>query len=396
MSTPHPTARPYPITAWSAANALGRTVAEVVASLAEGRSGLGPPPLELPFPTVFGLVPGPLPELPPELAAHEARQSRLALLSVEELREPVSRAVARWGAGRVALVMGTSTAGIDRTELAYEARARTGAMPADYDFQRQHSFHAAAEVIGHRLGISGPSFVISTACSSSAKAFGSARRLIDADLADAVVVGGVDSMCRMTLHGFHSLGLVNPERCTPFAVDRQGLNIGEGGAFLLLEREATDAAVQLLGVGESSDAYHMTAPHPEGRGAREAMSGALAQAGLTPADVDHVNAHGTGTSLNDSAEGRAIEDLLGRDVPVVSTKAYTGHLLGACGSTEALFAAIALAEGWIPASLGCEPRDPEIHIHVNAQRRALDCRVVLSNSFAFGGNNASVVLGRIR
>ena len=212
-----------------------------------------------------------------------------------------------------------------------------------------------------------------------------------------MVAGGADARCLMTLRGFNSLGIMNPGACTPFGADRQGMNIGEGGAFVLIEREPaagqTDP-VYLLGCGESLDAYHMTSPHPDGVGAQAAMREALAQAGLAPADVDHINAHGTGTAQNDAAESKAIEAVFGCDVPVTSTKGYTGHLLGACASTEAVFSILAVQEGWIPASLGADPRDPDIGIHIPTTRLHRDVRYVLSNAFAFGGNNASVLFGR--
>jgi len=241
-------------------------------------------------------------------------------------------------------------------------------------------------------GAGGPGYAVSTACSSSGKVLGSARRLLRAGLADAVLVGGADSLCRTTLCGFHSLEVLSKTPCRPFCAGRDGTTIGEGAAFLLLEREG-DGPARLLGVGESCDAHHMSHPHPEGLGAEAAMAGALAQAGLAPHEVDHVNAHGTATQLNDAAESKAIFRLFGDRVPVASTKGYTGHLLGAAAATEAVFAVAAIEQGWIPASLGCDPQDPALAVSLCRERRERRCRAVLSNSFAFGGSNVAVLFG---
>jgi 3-oxoacyl-[acyl-carrier-protein] synthase-1 len=217
--------------------------------------------------------------------------------------------------------------------------------------------------------------------------------MLDAGLADAVIVGGVDTLCYTTLRGFHSLGVLAAEPCRPFASERPGMNIGEGAAFLLLEREG-DARAFFRGIGESSDAFHMSAPHPEGAGAELAMRAALADAGLDPAAIGHVNAHGTGTAANDVAEAKAIEALFGGKVPVVSTKSYTGHTLGAGGATEAVLALLSMEQGFLPASLRASPLDPNVHIDIVTERRTASISHVMSNSFAFGGNNASVILAR--
>jgi 3-oxoacyl-[acyl-carrier-protein] synthase-1 len=265
-------------------------------------------------------------------------------------------------------------------------------MPAGFQFAKQHPFHLVGEAVRALADVSGPAYSVSTACSSSAKAFGSAQRLIASGVCDAVIVGGVDSLCETTLRGFHALSVLSPVSCRPFAVDRQGINIGEGGAFALVERCGEGPAV-LLGVGESADAYHMSSPDPEGRGALAAMEGALRRAGLTSSDVDYVNAHGTGTAKNDAAEAIAIAALLGNEVPVASTKGYTGHLLGAGGATEAAFAVASIERGFVPASVGSTPLDPAITIRVLHERVDRRVRAAISNSFAFGGSNASVVFG---
>ncbi len=380
------------VTAYALCNGLGRTTEEVIASLAAGRHGLAPPSLPLQFETVCGAVGGSLPGLPEAWAAYDTRQSRIARLTLDQIRDPVASAVRRWGPERVAMVMATSTGGIAVSEDAYDAVRDTGRRPTGYDLERQHSFFAFAEYLRAETGIAGPASVVSTACSSSGKVFGSARRLIAAGVADAVLVGGVDSLCRTTLCGFAGLSVLSPEACRPFSRERQGMNIGEGGALLLLERQG-DARALVLGVGESCDGHHMSSPHPEGLGARLAMQGALAEAGLEPAAVDYVNAHGTGTEINDAVEAVAIAAVFGDRVPVVSTKGYTGHMLGAAGATEAVFAIIALEQGWLPAGLGAEPLDPEHGIRIVTERLEWPCRAAMSNSFGFGGSNVSVILG---
>jgi 3-oxoacyl-[acyl-carrier-protein] synthase-1 len=385
-------ARFLPITAWSAVCALGRSTREVLESLDASRSGLRPPSFDVPVETVVGMVPGELDPLPARYAKYDCRHARMAMPAFEEVRGAVERAVARFGGDRVAVILGTSTGGLTATERAYFAFRHDTRIPDDYDFHHQHDFDALAECLALMVGASGPAYTISTACSSSGKVFSAARRLIDAGLIDAALVGGVDSLCRMTLQGFHGLGVLSAKPCKPFSAERNGINIGEAAAFALVEREG-DAEVFLLGVGESSDAHHMSSPHPEGRGASEAMRFAMEQAGIGASDVDHINAHGTSTLLNDQAEAVAIHALFGDRVPVASTKGYTGHTLGAAGGLEAVFAIHAVTSGRIPANLGCDPLDPAMKIDIVRARRDQRVRRVLSSSFAFGGNNVAVLLG---
>ncbi len=394
MNAPRPTA-PCPVTAYALSNALGATTAEVLAALSQGRSGLVRCRWELPFETACGEVPGDLPAIPASWSRYDSRLARLSLRTLDELAPAVSAATSRWGRARIAVILGTSTGGIRETELAFEAHRRTGALPASFDFERQHAFHGLVELAKLRFGLEGPGYIVSTACSSSGKVLSAGRRLLDAGLADAVLVGGADSLCQTTLRGFHSLEVLSSRPCRPFCAERDGTTIGEGAAFLLLERQG-EARALLLGVGESCDAHHMSHPHPEGLGAEAAMAGALAQAGLSPSEVSHVNAHGTATPLNDAAESKAIARLLGPKVPVVSTKGYTGHMLGAAGATEAVFSVVALEQGWIPGNLGAEPLDPAVQINVVLARQELRLQTVLSNSFAFGGNNVSVLFGAAR
>jgi 3-oxoacyl-[acyl-carrier-protein] synthase-1 len=393
-STMH-SAAPLPVTALSVGNALGGCTGDVIASLERGTSGLRACPFDLPRGMACGLFAGEPAPLSLSLSPYDTRIARIAAHVLSGMSSAVEAAVRRWGASRVALVLGTSTGGIAETEGAFSDHRRTGRVPERFDLDRQHAFHGVLEVVRALSGARGPGYVVSAACASSGKVLASARRLIACGLADAVLTGGVDTLCDTTLRGFSSLEALSPTPCRPFSAARDGTTIGEGAAFLLVEREG-EGAVRLLGVGESSDAHHMTQPDPEGRGAARAMREALEQAGVEPGRVDHVNAHGTGTPANDVAEARAIVEVLGTSVPVSSTKGYTGHLLGAAGATEAVFAALAIERGFIPASLGAEPLDPAVraNIAVRAQRAAI--RTVLSNSFAFGGINVSVLLGATR
>jgi 3-oxoacyl-[acyl-carrier-protein] synthase I len=381
-----------PVTAYALCNALGATTPQVIEALRQGRSGLAPCRLDVPFETFVGAISEPLDAPEALLRAYDTRLLRIALRCLDELSQPLEAARRKWGRDRVAIILGTSTAGIEETERAWGIRKQTGRLPASYDWIRQHACGALLEAVRVRTGCSGPGFVVSTACSSSAKAFSSAQRMIDAGLCDAALVGGVDSLCQTTLRGFHSLEVLAKDPCKPFAADRKGISIGEGCALALLERQGA-AAAALLSAGETSDAHHMTAPHPHGAGAKAAMEEALARAGLEAAAVDHVNAHGTGTLLNDAAEGQALRALLGNEVPVVSTKGYTGHMLGAAGATEAVFSILAIEQGFIPASLGAAPLDPALGLWVPTKPLEKRCKVVLSNSLAFGGSNVCLAFG---
>lgn len=382
---------PKRVTAFSVANGLGRSRTEVEEALFKGETGLVPPPIALPFTTFVGAIPGELPELPPEIRGYHTRTSQIASLLVSGIEAELKRARERYAPHRIAVLLGTSTAGAEATESAYQHYIAEGALPEGYDVFRHHTYGAVLHVVRELSGANGPSFMVSTACTSSAKPLATASRLIDAGVIDAALVGGIDTLCQMTLMGFHSLDALSPERAKPFSSERRGLNIGEGGALMLIERDG-DALALLEGVGESSDAYHISAPHPEGLGAKLAMERALALAGVEPAEVDHINAHGTGTQLNDKAESRAIVELFGRDVPVISTKGYTGHTLGAAGATEAIFSIMTLLRGEIPPSLFASPLDPAVEARIVLENERSAPKRVLSNSFAFGGNNISVCL----
>lgn len=382
----------YPVTGFSLCNALGRTTSEVLEGLWRGQTGLRPCHLNIPFETHTGLIPGELPNLLPEHRVFDTRQARIARLAFEGIGQPVEAAISRWGSSRVAMVLGTSTGGIGATEKALAERKRFGALPTEYDCLSQHAFHALTDFLSALTGISGPGFIVSAACASSAKVFGSAQRLLDADVADAVLVGGVDSICEFTLRGFAGLQILSRVPCKPFSSDRDGINIGEGGAFALIEREG-NGGVLLMGVGETSDAHHMVQPHPNGDGAVAAMSMALEQTGLESEQIDVINAHGTATRTNDLAEATAIDRVFPSRPPVLSTKGYTGHMLGAGGATEAVFVMACLERNWIPTSLGAEPLDTTLPIRVSVEPTIEEIRYGLSNSFAFGGINASVLFG---
>lgn len=384
-------AAPVPISGYSVCNALGPDREAVSSALLASRTGLGPVPFPLPFETMVGAMAFELPELPSEFAAWSNRPTRIAHRLLIDLEPALRRARARWNPERIGLVLGTSTSGADATERAFTYFSQHGDLPEGYDFRKQHTFGALADVVGKLAGLRGPAWVVSTTCTSSAKPFGSALRMIRSGMLDAVLVGGVDTLCAMTLHGFRALGALSPGICRPFSAERKGINIGEGGAFVLLERSG-DGLALLEAVGESSDAYHISAPHPEGLGARLAMERALEQAGVRPEDVDHVNAHGTGTHLNDKAEGQAIAQVFGDAVPVVSTKGYTGHTLGGAGAIECAISLLSLQERFVPASLGVRPLDPTLSILVPETMERRTLRRVLSNSFAFGGSNASLLL----
>jgi 3-oxoacyl-[acyl-carrier-protein] synthase I len=338
--------------------------------------------------------------LPPALAAWDCRNNRLAELGLahDGFADAVRAAAGRVGAARIGVFLGTSTSGILQTELAYRRRDPvSGALPADFDYAHTHNTYSVSGFVRARLALAGPAWTVSTACSSSAKVFGSAARMIEARLIDAAVVGGVDSLCLTTLYGFNALELLAREPCRPWDRARSGLSIGEAAAFALLEPLATPPApdaVALYGVGESSDAHHMSSPHPEGLGARLAMEAALDAASLHAADIGYINLHGTATPSNDAAEDRAVADLFGNATPCSSTKGATGHTLGAAGAVEALIAAIALRHGFIPGGVNTAALDPALRAHYMLESREARLHRVLSNSFGFGGTNCSLVLGR--
>lgn len=394
--------RPLLLSSFTLTTCLGRGLAATLGALQRRASGLARRSFEsATLATCIGEVDGlDAVRLPPALAAWDCRNNRLAELGLAQdgFADAVRATAARVGAARVGVFLGTSTSGILQTELAYRRRDAGGALPADFDYARTHNTYSVSGYLRARFGLAGPGWTVSTACSSSAKVFGTAARMIDAGLIDAAVVGGVDSLCLTTLYGFNSLELLAREPCRPWDRARSGLSIGEAAAFALLEplpaAPAADA-LALLGVGESSDAHHMSSPHPEGLGARLAMQAALGAAALRPADIGYINLHGTATPSNDAAEDRAVTDLFATRTPCSSTKSATGHTLGAAGAVEAAIGALALRHGFIPGGAHTAELDPALRAHYVLESRAAPLRRVLSNSFGFGGTNCSLVLGRV-
>lgn len=332
------------------------------------------------------------------LSDYDCRNNRLAdlALSQDGFDRRVADVVERRGPRRIGLFVGTSTSGLRHMELWYRDvfSGALGAPVRDLRYRTTHSNFSLAAFCRRRLGLNGPVLAISTACSSSAKVFAAAQRYIAAGLCDAAVVGGVDTLCATTLLGFHSLGLISPRPVTPWGVGRQGINIGEGAAFVLLEADPSrEVDMALLGYGESSDAHHISSPHPQGAGAALAMSTALDRAGLSADDIDYVNLHGTGTPANDVSEDMAVTSVLGSQVAASATKGWTGHTLGASGATEAVIALSCLDAGLIPGTLGTLSPDPKLSLPVVLSSRPAHLRHAISNSFGFGGSNCSLVFG---
>jgi 3-oxoacyl-[acyl-carrier-protein] synthase I len=378
--------------------ALGAGKAEVLRRLLEcDRSGMVPfGPLLTGRSTTVGRVQETLRPVPDSLAEFDCRNNRLLAAALDQVAPAVSAVREDLGPHRVGVIIGTSTSGIAAGEDAFEALACTGKVPVGYHY-RQQEIGSGAEFAARYLGLTGLRYCVSTACSSSAKVFASARRLLEANRCDAVVVGGADSLCRLTLNGFDSLEALAPGLCNPFSVNRNGINIGEAACVFLLTR--APAPVRLCGVGESSDGYHVSAPDPSGAGAEVAIRAALAEAGVTAADIGYLNLHGTATPKNDEMESRVIARLFGPETPCASTKPLAGHALGTAGALEVGLCWLLLSDGNAERRLPAHPwdsmRDPELPlINLIGDDARWDRDVFLSNSFAFGGSNASVIIGR--
>lgn len=399
-SFPTPRLKPLRITRMSAVTSLGRGHDALFAALRSARSGLAPCRFETAaLPTFVGMVEG-LDDVRltgPDVA-FDCRNNRLAALALDDdgFEDAVAAARDRYGPSRIGLFLGTSTSGILQSEIAYRHRDASGALPADFTYRTSHNTYSLAAFLRQRLGLSGPSLVVSCACASTAKAFGNAARMIAAGACDAAIVGGADSLCLTTLYGFTSLMLTSATACRPFDSARNGISIGEAAGFVLLEREsmARQGCVSLLGIGESNDAYHMSAPHPEGAGARIAIEGALTSAGLQPRDIDYVNLHGTATQAGDAAEDHAVFGVFGDGTPCNSTKGHTGHTLGAAGIVEAIISALAIEHGLCPGSPHTDIVDPAFRLDYRKVPERMAINRVMSNSFGFGGTNCSLVLGR--
>ncbi|EAA8386720.1 beta-ketoacyl-[acyl-carrier-protein] synthase family protein [Salmonella enterica] len=378
-------------------NALGNKVAEVAANLTRGVSpGMRPRAgWLLGFPeAVLGGVDAELPPIPDSFSAHRTRNNQLLLAALAQIQPQVDEAIARYGRDRIAVVMGTSTSGLNEGDA--HVNLSLNQQPSPHWQYPQQELGDPSRFLNRWLGLAGPAFTLSTACSSSARAIISGRRLIEAGLADVAIVGGSDTLSRMPVNGFNSLESLSPTLCQPFGRDRSGITIGEGAALMVLTREPQPIA--LLGVGESSDAWHISAPHPQGEGAIRAITQALNDAGLQPDDVGYINLHGTATPLNDQIESRVVHDLFGERVPCSSTKHLTGHTLGAAGITEAAIATLILQMQLPlpPQDFNRGEIDPTLPAcGVLREAQPLARPVILSNSFAFGGNNASILLGRV-
>jgi len=382
------------------ANALGEGCEAVRAGLLAGdTSGMVLEEGWVPGSAVrVGRVATGLPQLPPGNERFDCRNNRLMLLALEQIRDAVARTLERVGPQRVGIVLGTSTSGIYEGEAAIAALQRGEALPPGFDY-RQQEIGTAAPFLAQHLEVSGPAYMISTACTSSAKAIASAARLLRAGLCDAVIAGGVDTLCKLTLNGFAALESTTREISNPLSRNRRGINLGEGAALMLISSEP--AAVELLGYGESSDAHHISAPDPSGRGAESAMRAALAQAALEPKNVDYLNLHATATPKNDEMEAHAVSRVFPLGVPCSGTKPMTGHTLGAAGATEAAFCWLALqGDGRLPPHVWDGEADPALppllQTRVGDRFARGTARVCMSNSFAFGGSNACLLLGDAR
>jgi 3-oxoacyl-[acyl-carrier-protein] synthase-1 len=392
----------HPITAAALANCLGTDQRTVFDRAYAGHDGFSPASTfyGFPFATVLGVMPSAgARDSDPAPDALECIPTRLAgvtLASVRQLRPAVRAAIERWGAPRIAYVFASSTGGLEETERSLAPDPR---MPLALGYRyTDHGIDATSAAVARSLGIEGVYMAVSTACSSSFKALTSALRLIDHGLADAAVVGSADSLCRTTIFGFHSLGLTAPTATQPFSRERCGITLGEGSAYVLVERDSPatrpHALARVIGIGAASDAFHHTSPHPEGIGGQLCMRQALDAAGVAPGDIDYISAHGTGTKLNDAAEAVAINHVFERGVPMTATKSLTGHTLGSAGLTALVLAVESLQRQQIPATLRSAPLDDSLGVEVVDRLTSARIDHVLINAFGFGGSNTSVVLSQ--
>ncbi|MDH6168733.1 3-oxoacyl-[acyl-carrier-protein] synthase-1 [Variovorax boronicumulans] len=392
---------PLQISAYTATSAVGVGKAPLAEALENSRSGLRANDFgDAPLPTWIGRVEG-LEDirLPEALASWDCRNNRLAWLGLQAdgFAEAVAAAREKYGASRVALILGTSTSSIGETELAYTRLDENGMFQPDQRRAEVHTPHSLAMFVQQALGLEGPSETISTACSSSAKVFASAERLIRLGLADAAVVGGADTLCGSVLFGFNSLELVSNEPCRPFDAGRNGISLGEAAGFALVERVQTGASaspLHLLGYGEASDAHHMSTPHPEGLGAERALDEALARAGLAPEAIDYINMHGTASQKNDEVEGALVARRFPATTHASSTKGFMGHTLGAAGIVEAVISLLAIERGLKPGTVNTREIDSGFGPQIKLAPAHGEVRYALSNSFGFGGNNCSLVFGK--
>ncbi len=395
---------PLVLTKYTTTNALGAGTSATLQALRDGRSGLRRCDFEdCDLDTFIGRVDGLEDvQLTGQFHCFDCRSNRLALLALQQdgFSEAVAATVDRYGARRIAVIIGTSTSGILEAEHAYKMQdPQTKALPNSFyaGARFTHNTFSLAEYVRQLFQIEGPSIVVSTACSASAKVFASASRFVDAEFCDAALVGGVDTLCLNTLYGFSSLGVVDTRPCRPCDVNREGLTLAEGAGFILLERpgpHVPSPAVVLEGYGESSDGYHMSHPHPAGEGAILAMRQALSRAQMTADQADYIHLHGTGTKANDSIEDRAIAEVFGCNIPCSSTKGWTGHALGAAGAIESAIDALCLEHGFLPGTLNTKVVDPAFKSNVVLCNMERPLERVVSNYFGFGGSNCTLVFSR--
>ncbi|MGH8672741.1 MAG: beta-ketoacyl-[acyl-carrier-protein] synthase family protein [Burkholderiales bacterium] len=391
---------PLSVTGFALASSLGHGTGAAFEALMGATSGLRRNDfLDCALETYIGRVAGvEAEELPQSLARFDSRCSRLAQLGLRQdsFTDRVADAAQRHGPDRVGVFIGTSSSGILEAELGFRQRdPETGALPSTLKFRETYSLYSVTEFVRQRFALSGPSCTVSSACSSSAKVFASAARAIAAGLCDAAVVGGVETLCFTTLHGFAALELLSQQPCKPCDEARNGISIGEAAAFVLLESaEDRGGDLALLGYGESSDAHHMSTPHPEGIGAARAMRAALTSAGLQPSEIEYVNLHGTATRNNDAAEDAAVYSVFGDAVACSATKGWTGHALGASGALEAVVALLCIQHEFIPGTVNSRRVDPRFRCQVKLEGSARPIATAMSNSFGFGGSNCSLIFGK--
>lgn len=392
--------KPVFIESFTATTCVGSGNQALLAALKSGQSGLTPCEFDQArIDTWIGKVSSidhPENALPVALSRYECRNNRLAWLGFQQdgFLDRAKDIVLRYGPTRVGLFLGTSTSGIYETELAFRTITPNGSFARSFNYSGSHSVSSLASFVRDLLGTEGPSFIISTACSSSAKVFSAAHRYIELGLIDAAIVGGVDTLCLTTLYGFNSLQLTSKYPCKPYDAARDGISIGEAAAFCIVSNHRNQErpdSIELIGSGESSDAYHMSSPHPEGLGAQLAMRSALKSASIDTSSIDYINMHGTATPSNDKAEGYAVNAVFGSKTPCSSTKGITGHTLGAAGAVEAVISFLALQDQLIPGSVGTAQLDPMIDINYQLRSKSSSITTVLSNSFGFGGSNCSLV-----
>jgi 3-oxoacyl-[acyl-carrier-protein] synthase-1 len=342
-------------------------------------------------PLPLGIIDRPLATV--SMVGEDSRNNRVLTTALEPLLPGIESLKARFGGHRIAVVIGTSTSGISDAETAMKYYRANGGFPQDYAYGKQE-ISSPSRYLANWLGLQGPAFSVSSACTSGAKALASAARLLRLEVCDAVIAGGVDTLCRMTIEGFSSLAVTTTSICNPFSINRNGINIGEGAGIFLISRE--QGPVRLVGVGEISDAHHISAPHPEGLGAESAMRQALSHAGMRPEQIDYLNFHGTATEQNDKMEAMAVHRVFGSELACSSTKPLTGHTLAAAGAIEAVFCWLALqrSDGRLPPHRWDGSYDPALPVLNNIALTTLGRRMktAMSNSFAFGGNNASLLM----